>query len=372
MINLCFLIRQLNEGGAQRQLMELVKGLQGSKFKITVITFYDGGFFVNEIKEFPSVRYISLAKRGRWDVFGFLLRLIELLRDIKPDILHGYMGTSNTLAVLLKPLFPRTKMVWGVRASNMDLSKYDWLVRVSYQLEKILSRFADLIIINSQSGLQYARGNGFPKDKMLVIPNGIDIGRFRPDPGARDTIRQEWGVMDGDFLFGLVGRIDPVKDHITFLKAAALLLKERTDVRYVCVGSGTDSDYLHEIKAIGEELGLGNRMIWAGSREDMPSVYNAFDVFTLCSLSEGFPNVVGEAMACGIPCVVTDVGDSAWVVADSGIVVKPGDPVSLVNGWKLMLNNLLKYHELSRRRIVSEFGTHRLIKKTADVLEGVL
>ena len=313
-----------------------------------------------------GVPVISLEKRGRWDVLGFLLRLVRLLRQEKPDILHGYLGTPNILTVLLKPIFPRIRMVWGVRASNMDLERYDWLARWSYRVECHLSRFADLIIANSYAGMHYAIANGFPKNKMVVIPNGIDTEHFRPNPKARVQVRAEWGVAEDEKLIGLVGRLDPMKDHPTFLKAAALLAREREDVRFVCVGDGPP-DYRQELHALGRELGLAERLIWTGTRRDMPAVYNALDIATSSSYGEGFPNVIGEAMACGVPYVVTDVGDSAWIVGDTGIVVPPQNPKALADGWRLKLNSLdqsAESKELIRQRILDNFSVSNLIQST--------
>ena len=134
-------------------------------------------------------------------------------------------------------------------------------------------------------------------------------------------MRLEWGIAECEKLIGQVGRLDPMKDHSTFLKAAALLAHERKDVRFVCVGEGP-TGYRDELYSLAKTLGLASRLIWAGSRRDMPAVYNAFDVAVSSSRwGEGLPNVIAEAMACGVPCVVTDVGDSAFVVDKLGVVV---------------------------------------------------
>jgi glycosyltransferase involved in cell wall biosynthesis len=366
MIRICFLIRQWNQGGAQRQLLNLLREMDKTKYDISVLSFYGGGIYEEEIKQLPNVKYHNLRKRNRWDVFIFLFNLIRRLRQIDPGFLHGYLNGPNCLAVLLKPFIPKTLIIWGVRASNMDYSRYDWLARFTYNLERFLSRFADQIIVNSKAGYEHAALNGFPKKSMTVIPNGIDIEQFRPSKEIGLKLREQWGANDNEILIGLIGRIDPMKDHSTFLKAAEIVKKETNNIRFVCVGEGPES-YKQELIALGRRLGLSDRLVWAGSLKDMPTVYNALDMVCSSSFGEGFPNVIGEAMACGIPCVVTDVGDSAWIVGDTGVVVPPKNPKALAEGLLRCLNN----EEASlqaRLRIEKNFSLKKMVERTESVL----
>ena len=369
MIKLAFLIRKLDVGGAQRQLIALVKALDKNKFDVTVLTFYSGGILEKDLKN-TSIKLISLEKKGRWDVWGFVRRLVHNLNNIQPDLLHGYLSTSNILTILLKPLFTKTKIIWGVRSSNQDFSYYNWLSGVSFKLECWLSSFVDLIINNSYSGKNYHLKQGFPSEKMVVIPNGIDTERFHPDLDARTKIRQEWKVSDNTIIIALVARYDPKKGHKTFLEAAALMSKENPNVFFVCVGTGSQT-YTREIYQLSEELMISDRLIWAGARDDMSVLYNAFDI--VCSSSsfgEGFANVVGEAMACGIPCVVTDVGDSAWIVGDIGPVVSPKNPQALAKAWKSCMERDKKEISVqSRLRIIEHFSVQELANQTEKLLE---
>jgi len=374
-MKITFLIRSLNYGGAERQLVALAKGLHERGHSVGVAVFYPGGPLEKDLRE-AGVPVRALDKLGRWDVLGFLWRLTRLLREERPDILHSYLVVPNLVTVMFKLLFPRIKMVWGVRASNMDLSRYDWFIRMTYRLERLFSRFPDLIIVNSQAGRRDHFAHGFPKEKMVVIHNGIDTQRFCPNPGARRRGRAEWGVSEDEKLIGLVGRLDPKKDHPTFLKAAALLAQEREDVRFVCVGDGL-ADYRQELHKLGQELGLTERLIWAGARDDISAVYNSLEIASSSSsYGEGFPNVIGEAMACGVPCVVTDVGDSAWIVGDAGVVVPPKNHHALADGWRDMLRRLgdhrLSLSEKARARVALHFDLDALVQKTSDLLKGLL
>lgn len=365
------MIRSLEQGGAERQLVTLARLLDPLQFEVTIVTFYGGGALAAELRD-THVRLITMEKQGRWDIWRFLLQLVQQLRALAPDALHGYLSGANLLASLLQPCLPGTRIVWGVRASNMDLHRYDWLSRLEFRLQCVLARAADLIIINSAAGHAYHLAHGFPGDRMVVIPNGIDTDYYRPDPPARLRLRAAWGIAEKITLIGLVGRLDPMKDHPTFLRAAALLARERPDVRFVCVGEGNES-YARQLHQLADDLQISAQVIWAGGRTDMPAVYNALDLLTSSSsFGEGFSNVIGEAMACGVPCVVTAVGDSALIVGEAGIKVPPGDPAALAAGWRHMLLRLqddrVRLAATLRERIVEQFSRDLLVSRTAAAL----
>jgi glycosyltransferase involved in cell wall biosynthesis len=368
-----FLIRDLNYGGAQRQLVTLVKALhQEDCFDVTVLHFYCGGSLLKDLID-RSIPTISLEKQERWDVLGFLGRLFGHLKRIQPDVLHGYLGESNIVTMFLKPLFPSTRIIWGIRGSNTPSDRYGWLGSILSQLERLLSSFTDLIVVNSHTGKADYVNQGFASDKMVVISNGIDTERFVPDSEAGAKVRSEWGISENTILIGLVGRLSPMKDHHTFLKAATLLSKVREDVRFVCVGVG-EENYAKELYQLTDDLGIAEKIIWAGGRSDMPAVFNALNI-ACCSSSdgEGFPNVVGEAMACGVPCVVTDVGDSAWIVGDKGVVVPPKNPEALKTAIKALIEktNLDDYNRQEiRQLIVEQFSVRQLVLKTKAALLG--
>ena len=368
-----FLARSLDRGGAERQLVMLAKGLVDRGHTVSVAVFFTGGVYENELAE-TGVRVIRLGKKGRWDVLPFLSRLARLLRKERPAVLHGYLGVPNILVAALRPLVPGTRIVWGVRASNMDLSRYDWLSRLAYALERRLARFADCIIANSDAGKRYAVANGFPEDKIDVVHNGIDTEFFRFDPEGRELVRAEWGVGEHEILVGLVGRLDPMKDHPIFLEAASRIALDRRDVRFVCVGGGPAA-YAEALKQRATALGLTNQLIWVGSRDDMPAVYSALDIASSSSYGEGFSNTIAEAMACEVPCVVTDVGDSALIVGDTGSVVPPNDNNALAVAIRHLVDQpreeRRRLGDACRARVVSEFGIDRLVQRTEQVLDLV-
>lgn len=370
---LILLTRKLDAGGAERQLTCLAKGLRQLGHDVHVLLFYTGGAFNTELQEL-GIPLHYLNKSGRWDAFGFLARLVKTLRDLKPDVVYSFLDLPNILATLTRSCSGRPKVIWGVRTAYIDMQHYDWLARVIPWAEARLSLCPDMVIANSQAGARWAVGRGMPATRMRVVENGIDTIRFRPDAEARATVREEWRVAEGERLIGLVGRLDPMKDHPTFLRACALLANTGQRLRFVCVGTGSLA-YRNDLEALSRELGIAASMIWTDLRQDMPAVFNALDVLCSASSVEAFSNVVGEAMACGIPCVVTEVGDSARIVGSLGEVVPPGDPVALAAGLSHMLDRLGAEPELKlavRERVMAAFSVEQMVLRTERLLLELL
>ena len=365
-----FLIPRLGIGGAQRQLVVLAAGLKRLGYRVKVAVFYGGGALELELKE-AKVPIINLGK-SRWGFPLLYYHLIGVLRREHPNILYSYLSLANDWSVLVKPWAPSTRIIWGIRVSKLDLNHYDWQGRLTYRLEARLSSFVNQIICNSFAGAEVAVERGIPRSKLCVIPNGIDVEYFCPDHAHREQFRREWKIKKTEKLIGLIARLDPIKDHTVFLQAAALLARERKDVRFVCVGSGPKS-YETMLQKLAGNLNLGDLLIWAGDRQDMQVVYNGLDMLVLSSYGEGFPNVLGEAMACGVPCVVTDVGDTALIVGDTGQVVPSKNPVALKDGMIRMLTKIGKEKRAlshrSRDRIVNEFSVAIMVNRIVDVLE---
>ena len=372
-MKILFLVRGLEYGGAERQLATLALGLKARGVDVRVLVLYGGGPLEAELHQ-AGVPLLGLRKRGRWDIVGCLVRLALIVRRERPDVLYGFMPVQNLLAGFVRPVRPSMRVVWGMRASSFDLTGYDWLSRWSYLMVRRFSAVPDLVIVNSQSGLSDLAAQNFPPSKTQLVANGIDCTGFRPDPRGRQRIRGDWRVRDDERLIGLVARFDPLKDHGTFLQAAALLVAERPSVRFVCVGDGP-SALAVKLRSLADGLGLQKHLIWAGTRDDMRAVYSSLDVLGLCSISEGFPNVIGEAMACAVPCVVTDVGDSAIVVGDTGVVVPVSDPGALADGWQRLLalsdDQRDKLGARARLRIQDRFSVDALCQNVNQALAGL-
>lgn len=364
------LLRSLDRGGAERQAVVLACGLKARGWQVSVACFYAGGALQADLDR-AGVPVLDLAKRGRWDVVAFLLRLRRKLRQARP-IVYSWLPTPNLIAVLMKCCCPGLRVVWGVRSSNVDLSRYDWTQRLSFWLERRCAAWADVVIANSESGARLRVANGFPRATMRVVPNGIDTDKFHFDPEGRTRVRSEWHIPDATVLVGLVGRLDPMKDHRGFLRAAALLAARDRRWHFVCVGHGA-AEYKAELVALADASGLTDRVTWVAARDDMAAVYSALDIAASSSYGEGFANVVAEAMACERPCVVTDVGDSAAIVGKIGSVVPPGQPLALADGiesaWGCVRDAGEDLRAAVRRRVVEHYDVEALIEQSAHLLE---
>ena len=352
-------------------MVELAIGLHGIGWDVQVATFYAGGAFEKHLHD-AGLRTICLDKAGRWDVLGFGWRLARLLRDERPHVVHGYLDVPNILLAGLRGAMPGARVVWGIRASNMDVRCYDTLFRIQSRLGTMLSRFADLIICNSHAGYAYHAERGYFIKRMIVIPNGIDLEQFRPDREARAELRAAWGIAASQRLIGLVGRLDPMKDPVNFLNAAARLASAHADVRFVCVGDGSPA-YRDGLIRLAQGLGLSDRLIWSPARVDVWRVYNALDMaVSSSSFGEGFPNTIAEAMATGVPCVVTDVGDSASLVGKLGSVCAPNDSEALAQAISAALSALPVDSALIRQHIAAHYSSDELLRRTNEQLSNLI
>jgi len=372
-LRVVFLVRSLEVGGAETQVALLALHLDRARFEAVVVCFYSVGE-LRATLERGGVSVISLDKKGRWDLIGFTLRLIRLMRRLRPGLIHSFMGPPNILAIGLKLVLPNLRVVWGIRSSKMEFGDYDMTWRIVFAVERYLSRWADTIVANSFAGGDHLKEQRFCVRRLIVVPNGVDVERFAESAAARTKLRKEWGVASEEKLISLVARLDSKKDHETFLRAAAVLAAKAEDVRFACVG-GDGRKSRDELQSLALSLGLAGRIIWEGYRADVPAVLAASDIVTSASAyGEGFPNVVAEAMAAGRPAVVTDVGDSALIVGMLGAVVEPRSPRALVAGWEQVLSEIRRGDpqaaRLRRQRIVENFSHHKMVSRMASVYTG--
>jgi glycosyltransferase involved in cell wall biosynthesis len=367
-LSVFLLIRSLNVGGSERQLVHLAVGLHRRGHRVTVGVFYGGGLLEAELER-SGVPVVDLAKRGRWDMLGFLARTRRAIASARPDVVYSFLGSANLIAAAVRTSARVRRLVWSIRSSDVDLSKYDRTQRLIYRLECRLSRIPDLIISNSRSGLEFAVAQGFARARIEVVPNGIDTDRFRHDPALRARKRAEWGIGDSDVAVGVLSRLDPMKGYETFLRAAAMLADRRPRMIFLCIGDGPDEVML---KRLTVDLGLADRVLLTGLATDPVAALNALDVCCSPSFTEGFSNAIAEAMACGIACVVTEVGDSALIVGDTGRIVPRSDPDALAAALVDQVAALsAALSEQARARIVDNFSIDNMVDRTLALLTKV-
>jgi glycosyltransferase involved in cell wall biosynthesis len=358
-LKVVFLERSLGRGGAQRQLVALATGLADRGHDVTIALFYDEGEMISsQLTSRVALRF--LGKRSRRDALGFFLNVIRSFYEEKPDVICTFLPVPNLVALGCKLFRPSLRVACGIRASNVDLQRYDRLTRFSYRMEALVLGMADVVISNSVAGKNVAMGKGIAGKKILVIPNGIDVDRFDYDSDGRRKLRELWGVAGHEMLVGIVGRLDPMKGHQIFLRAAGRVgARRRRDVRFLVVGDDGPVSR-GELISLAVSLGLGDRMIWSGGRDDVAAVLSACDV--VCSSSvygEGFSNILAEAMACGRRCVATDVGDARTILGQAGYIVPPGDDEALASSIESALDDVHRagdHHFEARARIEQRFS----------------
>jgi glycosyltransferase involved in cell wall biosynthesis len=365
-LKILFLARQLNIGGAERQLVILANELASRGHDVVIASYYPGGALSAKL-DTGRVRLISLGKRSRWDLFSLYFKVWRLVKQERPAVFHGWMHTQNVIATSIQVFFPKIKLFWCIRSSDLEMVQ-DRVERFEVWLQSRLSGFPDCVVVNSMAGLEHGVSSGIPREKMLFIPNGIDTNVFYPDEAEGKRVRADWGISESAKIIGKIARFNPIKNHPAFLQAAARIAAERSDVYFVCVGHGLEP-YVRQLKEMTKSLGLENRLQWIEARPDVRAVYNAIDVFCSASYSEGFPNVIGEAMACGRHCVVTDVGDSKLVVGTTGITVPSNDVGALTDGLRTKLNCTETLNLRARQRILENFTVAHLGDLTEQALE---
>jgi glycosyltransferase involved in cell wall biosynthesis len=349
-----FLIRDLGHGGAQRQLVTLARAMvaQGG-YEVTVVHFYPGPF-EKELQK-AGVPTVCVGKRWRWDLVSFFFRLVKVMWKLRPQVIHGYLHESNLMALALKPLCGFPRVVWGIRDSQTDADTWGVLGKLSFRLNCLFSGYADCIIANSCAGRDYYVKQGYPEGKFEVVPNGIDTERFQPGEGGRGN------------TFTLIGRLHPMKDLATFIRALAVV----PGVRGRIIGSG-DAGYAEEMRKLAETLGIADRVSWEEARDDLHTVYPKLDCVVSASAHEGFSNVLGEAMACGVCCIASDAGDSAWLVNDGRWVFPTGNVAALVDRMYWFIHLGEEERRLmgikNRQRILDHFTVDRMVERTAGLM----
>lgn len=333
-MKITLLIRSLNRGGAERQVSVLAREIAARGHDICVAVFYPGA--MDDELVASGVRIAYLGKRSRWDVLGFLQKVTAFVKDEQPDLIYSFLTVGNLISAALKLWRPSLKVVWGVRASAMDVRQYDLAIALSVKLERFLAFVPNGIISNSHAGLEAL---GVPKGQQsAVIANGIDLAAFTADPDARKALRREWGISDRELLIGLVARIDPMKDHETFLAAAAAMRKSRPYLRFVCIGDATTYDR-DRLNKLARKYNIED-LLYFSSRPDVITVYAALDLLVLSSaFGEGSPNVIIEAAACGKPTVATDIGACAELVGDPSRLVPPRQPEALAQACLRLIDS---------------------------------
>lgn len=359
------IITGLATGGAERALYTLLSAGLAKRFDCAVMSLSTEGTIGAPIRAL-GVPVHTLEIRAGIPGPGAMVRLRRHVMAFRPDVIQGWMYHGNLAASFAAWSAPgRPRLAWNVRQSLYDLAKEKPLTRQVIRANRVLCHHPDAIVYNSNlSRIQHERF-GIATKRGIVIPNGVDSTLLRPDLASGMEVRRELGIDPEALVVGHVARFHPMKDHAGFLRVAVDVAKQVAEARFLLIGRNVGPNNPALFGIIPPDL--MPRFIFSGERRDVPRLMQAMDV--LCSSSswgEAFPNVLGEAMACGVPCVATDVGDSASIVGETGIIVPPSDGKALARA----LTNMLRKSPKSRAGLGHDakqrINAHYSIEETVE------
>lgn len=335
-IKVLHIINDLSIGGAEMMLYKLLSEMHEERFRCSVISLKNSGA-LRERVEALGVPVYTLKMNRSLPSPASLRRMFGLLKIIRPDVIQGWLPHGNLAALMAGVFAPaRPPVLWNIRQSLYSLEHEKPVTVKAIKLGARLSRKPAGIIYNSRTGAAQHTAFGYSNEKSVVIYNGFNTKLFAPSTDARLSVRSELGLAENTVLIGLISRYHAVKNHSNFLKAAALLKKQRPDVHFILSGGGISRDN-KPLKALIQELGLIEHVHLLGERRDTERIIAALDVAASASDAEGFPNVIGEAMACAVPCVVTDVSDLPWIIKGAGLIVPKNSSASMARAFAEIL-----------------------------------
>jgi glycosyltransferase involved in cell wall biosynthesis len=361
-----FIITGLSTGGSEMMLLKLLERIDRRRFEPHVISLSDKGEIGPRI-EALRVPVEALGMKPGIPSPNKFVRLVSRLREIKPDFVHTWMYHADLLGGLGARIAGIPALAWRVNHSNLDraLNKRSTL-RIVWLCARLSGWLPRAILSCSEKALHVHVAAGYAATKFAVVPNGFDLTRFCPAPEARECVRTELGLGSEVPLVGIVARYNPQKNIEGFIEAAGMVARSRPDVRFILVGSGLDS--ANEALALAlRASGVASHFHLMGRRDDVPRLMAALDVLALSSHGEAFPNVVGEGMSCAIPCVVTDAGDAAEIVCDTGRVVRTGDMSGLARELLAVLSlpetERVALGRKARERVREKYDIERVVEQ---------
>lgn len=351
-------------------LFKLLSATDLSRFPSQVISLTDRLSTVERIERL-NVKVHTIGMTKNIISLKKFIDLILILKREKPALVQTWMyhadllgGTAARLASL------KTPVIWGLRHGNLEPGESKPSTRLILRCCARLSRFIpNQIICCSNSSRKIHQQLGYPERRMVVIPNGFDLESYKPDPEQRKKVRNKLKIQENTVVIGSVGRFHPQKDYQTFIRAAAITAKKHdARIKFILCGEQLIPENKTLIQWI-DESGLPMENIeLLGGISDMATFFPVFDIAALTSVSgEGFPNVLGEAMACEVPCVATDVGDSAWIIGDTGRTAPPSHPEAMAEAWSDLINagpeQRKKLGRKARERIEKKFSLKNIVRQ---------
>jgi glycosyltransferase involved in cell wall biosynthesis len=369
------IITGLDTGGAEMMLFRLLESIDRDQFDNSVISLTTSGPISEKIASL-GIPVLALNILPELISIEAFFRMVNVLRQEKPDLVQTWMYHADLIGGLAARMAGIKTVVWGIHNSTLNPEYTKRSLRVIVWTLARISRWLPTRIIScSQRARNFHVFDGYPSEKFEIIPNGFNISGFFRDEKARRETRRQLGVEDDVPLIGMVARFDPQKDHRNFVEAARLLHHRQSEARFLLCGLRADHNNPTLMEWL-QQADIEQAFILMGWRTDIPRIINALDVHTLSSISEAFPLTIGEAMACGVPCVGTDVGDIAHLIGCTGVVVPPQDPQALADGWEKLLcmdkKELRKMGDDARQRIEQMFSIQVIARKYEALYDQLL
>ena len=368
------IITGLSTGGAEQALFNLLHGGLIAHFDNHVISLVDLGTMGSKVNAL-GVPVTALKIDSGMSIILGLARLRRVILDLQPDLIQGWMYHGNLAATLARTFtHPPPPLIWSIRHSLYSLKPEKFTTRQIIRANRYFSSKPDALLYNSHLSKNQHERFGFSFDRGEVIQNGIDVQRFNASSEARNRIRSELDIPTTALVVGHVARLHPIKNHPAFLRAAANLALRYSEIQFLLCGRNVSL----ESKAIAQlvPIQIRDRFHFLGERSDVFDLMNAMDIFCQSSNSEAFPNALGEAMASSVPCVATNVGDSAMIVGDTGVVVPSGDVDALATGIESLLTMPINHRRMlgdrARTRIASNFTLDKIVQEYTSLYKKLL
>ena len=351
-------ITGLNTGGAERMLVKLIEST--NRVEHSVISLLDKGS-QGEILEKQGVSVRCLNMNRGIPSLSKLIQLRNFVSEANPNVIQSWMYHAN-VATYFANMNKNYPLIFNIRHALNDFRNEKRSTKVAINLNSVFSRKVEGIIFNSEMSKDQHVKFGLRNESLVVIPNGFDIEKFQPNDGNRLRVRNYYKIAEDEILIGAVGRNHSVKGFDVFLKGCSLVAKQIEKVKFILIGKGIKED--EDLRDLSCSLGINDSLIFENERDDLEKVWPAIDIYCNSSRSEAFSNTIGEAMLNEIPCIVTDVGDSAKIVGSTGIVVQPNEPKYLAKAILEICNlNKTRKNDLgisARKRIKENFSISKI------------
>lgn len=361
------IITGLNNGGAEMMLYKLLCNIDRSKYSIEVISMTDEGVLGSKIRDLGIKVHTLNMKRGV-PTFSSIKKTVNIIKEV--DILQTWMYHSDLLGFVAGKIAKIDKIIWGIHHSNLDKDKNKRLVLIIAKINSYLSKYVYKIVSCSKYATSKHVQLGYCESKFVNIPNGFDLSMYHKQENSKQVLCRELCIDENQRIVCHVARWDKLKDYETLTSALALLKNKLPDTHFVLCGTGIDKSNEELLRMVEAKNILENTHLM-GRRNDVPLIMSASDILVLSSSGEAFPNVIGEAMACETPCVVTDVGDCKFIVGRYGISVEKENPEKLAEAMEEILildqENLNTMGRLCRERVIKDFEIKKVVRMYTEL-----